>query len=107
MTTPKDDIKNDTWKDYTWKDKEYYKLYQRELYKKRLGVKCICEHCGRETTNKNIKKHMTTQKCINSLKVGEPTFKERVERIEEFQKMFNLNLGIHLGKDKEAVIAKE
>ena len=102
MTIPEDDIKK-----YTWRDKEYYKLYQRELYKKRLGVKCICEHCGRETTNKNIKKHMTTQKCINSLKVGEPTFKERVERIEEFQKMFNVNLGIHVGKDKEAVIAKE
>ena len=33
MTTPKDDIKIDTWKDYTWRDKEYYKLYQRELYK--------------------------------------------------------------------------
>ena len=102
MAMPKDDIKN-----YTRRDKEYYKLYQRELYKKRLGVKCICEHCGRETTNRHLKKHMTTQKCINSIKVGEPTFKERVERVEEFQKMFNLNLGIHLGKDKEAVIAKE
>ncbi len=50
---------------------------------------------------------MTTQKFINSIKVGEPTFKERVERVEEFQKMINLNLGIHLGKDKESVIAKE
>ena len=99
---PRDDIKN-----YTWRDKEYYKLYQRELYKKRLGVKCICEHCGRETTNRYLKKHMTAQKSINSIQVGEPTFKERVERIEEFQKMFNINLGIHLGKDKETVIAKE
>ena len=59
MTTPKDDIKN-----YTWKDKEYYKLYQRELYKKRLGVKCICEHCGRETSNRNLKKHMTTKNVL-------------------------------------------
>ena len=47
MTTPADDIKN-----YTWRDKEYYKLYQRELYKRQLGVKCICEHCGRQTTYK-------------------------------------------------------
>ena len=47
------------------------------------------------------------KKCINSLKVGELTFKERVEKIEEFQKMFNLNLNIHLGKNKEADIAKE
>ena len=86
MTSTTNDIKNETWKDYTWKDKEYYKLYQRELYKKRLGVKCICEHCGRETSNRNLKKHMTTKKCINSVQVGEPTFKERVERIEEFQK---------------------
>ena len=52
---------------------------QRELYKKRLGVKRICEHCGRETTNRNY-----------SIKVGEPTFKERVERVEEFQKMFKI-----------------
>ena len=59
MTTPKDDIKN-----YTWRDKEYYKLYQRELYKKRLGVKCICEHCGRETSNRNLKKHMTTKNAL-------------------------------------------
>ena len=51
MTTPADDIKN-----YTWRDKEYYKLYQRELYKRQLGVKCICEHCGRQTTYKNFKK---------------------------------------------------
>ena len=50
---------------------------------------------------------MTTKKCINSIQVGEPTFKERVERIEEFQKLFNINVGIHVGKDKEAVIAKE
>ena len=54
-----------------------------------------------------IKKIYDHKKCINSLKVGEPTFKERVERVEEFQKLFNLNLGIHLGKDKESVIAKE
>ena len=47
------------------------------------------------------------KKCINSLKVGELTFKERVEKIEEFQRMFNLNLNIHLGKNKEADIAKE
>ena len=59
MTTPTDDITN-----YTWRDKEYYKLYQRELYKKRLGVKCICEHCGRETTNRNLKKHMTTKNAL-------------------------------------------
>ena len=59
MTTPADDIKN-----YTWRDKEYYKLYQRELYKKRLGVKCICEHCGRETSNRNLKKHMTTKNAL-------------------------------------------
>ncbi len=45
--------------------------------------------------------------CINSIQVGEPTFEARVERIEEFQKMFSENLGIHVGKDKEAVIAKE
>ena len=50
---------------------------------------------------------MTTKKCINSIQVGEPTFKERVERIEEIQKMFNRKLGIHVGKDKEAVIATE
>ena len=59
MTTPEDDIKN-----YTWRDKEYYKLCQRELYKKRLGVKCICEHCGRETSNRNLKKHMTTKNAL-------------------------------------------
>ncbi len=50
MTTPEDDINN-----YTWRDKEYYKLYQREWYKKRLGVKCICEHCGREISKKKFK----------------------------------------------------
>ena len=102
MTTPEDDIKN-----YTWRDKEYYKLYQREWYKKRLGVKCICEHCGREISKRSLNKHMNTKKCINSIQVGKPTFKERVERVEEFQKLFNLNLGIHLGKDTEPVIAKE
>ena len=59
MTTPADDIKK-----YTWRDKEYYKLYQRELYKRQLGVKCICEHCGRQTTNKNLKNHMTTKNVL-------------------------------------------
>ena len=102
MTTPADDIKN-----YTWRDKEYYKLYQRELYKRQLGVKCICEHCGRQTTYKNMKNHQTTKKCINSLKVGELTFKERVEKFEEFQKMFNLNLNTNLSKNKEVDNAKE
>ena len=80
MTTPADDIKN-----YTWRDKEYYKLYQRELYKRQLGVKCICEHFGRQTTNKKLKNHMTTNKCINSLKVGELTFKERVEKMKSYK----------------------
>ena len=57
------------------KIKNIINCIKENCIKKRLGVKCICEHCGRETTNKNIKKHMTTQKCINSLKVGELTCK--------------------------------
>ena len=81
MAMPTDDIKK-----YAWRDKAYYKLHQRKLCKKRLVVKCICEHCGRETTNRNLKKHMTTKKCMDSIKVGEPTFKERVERVEQFEK---------------------
>jgi polyphosphate kinase 2 (PPK2 family) len=100
MLSPENDIKN-----YTWKDKEYYKLYQRELYQRRLGVKCICENCGRQTTNKNLKKHQTTMKCMNSIKPGEPTFKERVEKMEQFEKML-VNLGIHLDKDKDVAIAR-
>ena len=101
MLSPENDIKN-----YTWKDKEYYKLYQRELYQRCLGVKCICENCGRQTTNKKLKKHQSTMKFINSIKPGEPTFKERVERVEQFEKML-INLGIRLDKDKDVAIARE
>ena len=55
MLLPENDIKN-----YTWKDKEYYKSYERELYQRRLGVKVICDNCGRETTNENLKKTSNT-----------------------------------------------
>ena len=72
MISPENDIKK-----YTWKDTEYFKLYQRELYKRRLCVKCICEHCGIQTTNTEIKKHQNTPRCRNAIKSGELTFKER------------------------------
>ena len=42
-------------KKYTWKDRAYYKLYQRDIYKNRLGVRCICENCEKETTFKYMK----------------------------------------------------
>ena len=77
-STTFDNIKN-----YTWRDKEYYKLYQRNLYASRLGVKCVCEICGSETTNKNLKKHLETKKCQKHLIVNKITFKERVERLEK------------------------
>jgi polyphosphate kinase 2 (PPK2 family) len=43
---------------------------------------------------------------MNSIKPGEPTFKERVEKMEQFEKML-VNLGIHLDKDKDVAIARE
>jgi hypothetical protein len=96
MLSPENDIKN-----YTWKDKEYYKLYQRELYQRRLGVKCICENCGRRTTNRNLKKHQATMKRINAIKPG-----ERVERAEQFEKML-INLSINSDREKNVSIATE
>ena len=45
-------------------------------------------------------------KCINSIEPAEPTFKERVERVEQFEKML-INLGIRLDKDKDVAIARE
>ena len=45
-------------------------------------------------------------KCKKSIRPGEPTFKERVERVEQFEKML-INLGIRLDKDKDVAIARE
>ena len=76
-------IDNNGDKIYTWRDKEYFKLYQRDLYQRRLGVKCMCENCGAITTNKNLKKHQTTDKCKKYNINHKETFKDRVERIEK------------------------
>jgi polyphosphate kinase 2 (PPK2 family) len=43
---------------------------------------------------------------MNSIKPGELTFKERVEKMEQFEKML-VNLGIRLDKDKDVAIARE
>ena len=42
-------------------------------------------------------KHQSLPRCINAIKQGEPTLKQRVERMEEFQNVLS-NVGITLEK---------
>ena len=48
-------------------NKEYYTKHKKEILDV-LNAKCICEHCGRQTSEHRMRQHKETKLCLKKRK---------------------------------------
>ena len=51
-------------------NKEYYAKHKREILDV-LNAKCICPHCGRQTSKQRMRQHKETVLCLKNRKPPE------------------------------------